>query len=76
MRATASGFVYHQGAIWGGLMAPVLTYFAVEMNMGFAMPMMISTTVFLVLVIIAVLLGPETKGKHLTADLEVVKAAD
>ena len=37
------------------------------------MPMMISTTVFLVLVIIAVVLGPETKGKHLTADLEVIR---
>jgi len=46
------------------------------MNMGFAMPMLISTTVFLVLVAIAVLLGPETKGKHLTADIEVFKAAD
>ena len=60
----------------GGLVAPVLTYFAIEMNMGFAMPMLISTSVFLVLVAIAVLLGPETKGKHLTADLEVFKAAD
>jgi SHS family lactate transporter-like MFS transporter len=76
VRATASGFVYHQGAIWGGLVAPVLTYFAIEMNMGFAMPMLISTTVFLVLVAITVLLGPETKGKHLTADIEVFKAAD
>jgi MFS transporter, SHS family, lactate transporter len=76
VRATASGFVYHQGAIWGGLVAPVLTYFAIEMNMGFAMPMLVSTSVFLVLVTIAVLFGPETKGKHLTADLEVFKAAD
>jgi SHS family lactate transporter-like MFS transporter len=72
VRATASGFVYHQGAIWGGLVAPVLTYFAIEMKMGFAMPMMISTTVFLIIVIIAVALGPETKGKKLTADLEVL----
>ena len=76
VRATASGFVYHQGAIWGGLVAPVLTYFAVQMNMGFAMPMMISTTLFLFIVIIAVLLGPETKGKHLTADLEIIKGAE
>jgi len=76
VRATASGFVYHQGAIWGGLVAPVLSYFAIEMKMGFALPMMVSTTVFLVLVIIAVALGPETKGKRLTADLEVIKAAD
>lgn len=71
VRATASGFVYHQGAIWGGLIAPVLTYFAVQMNMGFAMPMLISTNLFLVVVIIAVLMGPETKGKKLTADLEI-----
>ena len=35
--------------------------------------MMISTIFFLVLVIIAVFLGPETKGKTLTADLEVIK---
>jgi len=75
VRATASGFVYHQGAIWGGLVAPVLTYMAVQMGMGFAIPMMVSTIVFLVLVIIAVLLGPETKGKHLTADLEVIESA-
>jgi len=73
VRATASGFVYHQGAIWGGLIAPVLTYFAVQMNLGFAMPMMISTMLFLAIVIIAVWLGPETKGKHLTADLEVIE---
>ena len=76
VRATASGFVYHQGAIWGGLIAPVLTYFAVQMNMGFAMPMLISTSVFLVLVVVTVLLGPETRGKHLTADLEVIKLAE
>ena len=76
MRATASGFVYHQGAIWGGLVAPVLTYFAVQMNMGFAMPMMISTTLFLFIVIIAVFLGPETRGKHLVADLEIIRGAE
>src|SRR6266446_4379415 len=51
VRATASGFVYHQGAIWGGLVAPVLSYFAIEMKMGFAMPMMISTMLFLAMVV-------------------------
>jgi SHS family lactate transporter-like MFS transporter len=76
VRATASGFCYHQGAIWGGLVAPVLTYFAIELNMGFAMPMLVSTSVFLVLVAITVLLGPETKGQHLTADLAIPSAAD
>jgi MFS transporter, SHS family, lactate transporter len=76
VRATAAGFVYHQGAIWGGLIAPVLTYFAVQMNMGFAMPMLISTSVFLLIVIVSVLLGPETRGKHLSADLEVIRLAE
>lgn len=76
VRATASGFVYHQGAIFGGLIAPVLSYFAIEMNLGFALPMMISTTLFLVLVVVFVLMGPETKGKHLTADVEVFQAAE
>ncbi len=56
-----------------GLVVPVLTYLAVQMNFGFAMPIMISTILFLVLVVISVLLGPETKGKTLTADLEVIK---
>jgi SHS family lactate transporter-like MFS transporter len=76
VRATASGFVYHQGAIWGGLIAPVLSYYANEMKMGYALPMMVSTTVFAVLVVIFVLLGPETKGKHLTSKLEVFQPAE
>ena len=76
VRATASGFVYHQGAIFGGFIAPVLSYFANEMKMGYAAPMMISTMVFAVLVVIFVWLGPETRGKHLTANLEVFAAAD
>jgi len=59
------------GAIFGGLVAPILTYFAVEMKMGFALPMMIGTTVSLISFIIAILLGPETRGKLLTADLEL-----
>jgi len=76
VRATAAGFVYHQGAIWGGFVAPILTYYAVDMKMGFAVPMMIGTTGSLIILIIAVFLGPETRGKHLTADLEVIKVAE
>jgi hypothetical protein len=38
--------------------------------------MLIGTMGFAVLVVIFVLLGPETKGKHLTADVEVFAAAD
>jgi SHS family lactate transporter-like MFS transporter len=76
VRATASGFVYHQGAIWGGLIAPVLSYFANEMHMGYALPMMVSTMGFSVLVVIFILLGPETKGKEMTSELEVFQPAE
>jgi SHS family lactate transporter-like MFS transporter len=76
VRATASGFVYHQGAIWGGLIAPVLSYFANEMHMGYAVPMMVSTMGFSILVVIFVLLGPETKGKEMTSELEVFQPAE
>ena len=44
VRATATGFCYHQGAIFGGLVGPVLSYFATQWHMGFALPMMIGTT--------------------------------
>ena len=57
------------------MIVPIQTYMAVQMKMGFAMPMMVGTTLSLVIVVISVLLGPETKGKTLTADLEVAEAA-
>jgi MFS transporter, SHS family, lactate transporter len=71
IRASAAGFVYHQGAIWGGFVAPVLTYFAINQGMGFAQPMMIATMGGLVVLVLAVFLGPETKGKILISDLEI-----
>ncbi len=74
VRATASGFIYHQGAVWGAAVAPILTYFAVNQGMGFAKPMMYGTIGSLVVYIIAVYLGPETKGMVMTADLEVIEA--
>ena len=73
IRASAAGFVYHQGAIWGGFVAPVLTYYAVDQKMGFAMPMMYATIGSLVFLILGVYLGPETRGKVLTAELEIFK---
>lgn len=73
VRATAAGFVYHQGAVWGAAVAPLLTYFAVNQHMGFAMPMMYGTVGSLIVYVIAVALGPETKGKVMTADLEVIE---
>jgi len=76
VRATAAGFVYHQGAIWGGFVAPIIAYFAVDQQMGFAMPMLIGTASCLAILILAVFLGPETKGMELSPDIEVLKAAE
>jgi SHS family lactate transporter-like MFS transporter len=72
VRATAVGFCYHQGAIFGGLVAPVLTYIAVNYNVGFGVAMLVGTTVGLISFIIAVLLGPETKGQVFESDVIVV----
>jgi SHS family lactate transporter-like MFS transporter len=69
VRATASGFCYHQGAIFGGLMGPIIAYAAITWNLGFAIPMLIGTWVGLVSFILALLYGPETKGKQMVADL-------
>jgi SHS family lactate transporter-like MFS transporter len=69
VRATATGFCYHQGAIFGGLVGPVLAYFATSWNLGFAIPMMIGTLVGCVSIIGSVLLSPETRGRELVADV-------
>ena len=69
VRATASGFCYHQGAIFGGLVPLVLTYLATDWNLGFAIPMMIGTTVGCVSIIVSMLFSPETRGKELVADV-------
>ena len=76
VRATASAFCYHQGAILGGLVAPVLAYFALDYNLGYAVPMAVGTVVAAVSVVIALSLSPETKGQELTADLAVAGADD
>jgi SHS family lactate transporter-like MFS transporter len=71
VRATASAFCYHQGAIFGGLVPPVLVYFATTYNLGFAIPMLVSTIIAATSVVISLLLSPETKGKVLVPDLVV-----
>ena len=75
VRATASGFVYHQGAVWAAAVAPILTYFAVNQGMGFAQPMMYAAMGSVAVYIISVYLGPETKGKVMTAELEVIEVS-
>ncbi len=57
--------------MWGAFVAQVLTYFAVNQGMGFAKPMLYATVGSLVVYVIAVYLGPETKGKEMTAALEI-----
>lgn len=71
VRATAAAFTYHQGAIWGGLVGPLLVQYASSHHVALSGPILITTIVGLVIMIIAVLLGPETKGKVLVAELSV-----
>lgn len=69
VRATAAGFCYHQGALWGGAIGTVLAAWAATEPLGFAMPMLIVTIVAEIVFIIALLLGPETKGTELVSDI-------
>jgi len=45
VRATASAFCYHLGTIFGGVVPPAVTYFAVSHNLGFSIPMLIGCVV-------------------------------
>ena len=71
VRATAVGFCYHQGAIWGGLAAPLLVGYATAHHIALSAPILVTTVVCLVIFVIAVFLSPETKGKALVSDLVV-----
>ena len=73
VRATASGFCYHQGAIWAGFTGPVLAYFAVGQPLGFAVPMLISTIGAALIFIVSLLIGPETRGKVLVPQLTLLQ---
>jgi MFS transporter, SHS family, lactate transporter len=69
---TPTRLLYHQGAVWGGLVGPVLAAWA--QPPGFAIPMLIVTIVAEAVFIFALLIGLETKGKVLISDLEFVDA--
>ncbi|MBI3628971.1 MAG: hypothetical protein HY217_05210, partial [Candidatus Rokubacteria bacterium] len=62
-RAAASAFCYHQGAIFGGLVAPALTCFAINDNLGFGVPMLVGTVVGAISFVIALLLGPRPRAR-------------
>ena len=72
VRATAAGFCYHQGAIWAGFTGPVLALLAAGQPLGFAVPMLISTSGAALIFVLALLIGPETKGKVLVSQLTLV----
>jgi MFS transporter, SHS family, lactate transporter len=74
VRATASGFCYHQGAIWAGFTGPVLTYFAAGQPLGFTIPMLIATTGAAVAFVVTLLFSPETRGKELVPQLTLVES--
>jgi SHS family lactate transporter-like MFS transporter len=71
IRGTATGFCYHVGAIPGAMVPPILTYFAITWNLGFAIPMLIGTLFGLTNFVLSVAFGPETKGTEMVPDLVV-----
>jgi len=73
VRATASAFSYHVGAVAGGLVPPILTYFATDpsWNVGFAIPMLVGAMLGLFNFILALALGPETKDVEMVPDLVI-----
>ncbi|MEA2791770.1 MAG: transporter, family, lactate transporter [Acetobacteraceae bacterium] len=75
IRATAAAFCYHMGAVVGGFVPPLLTYFAIERQMGFAVPMLIGTVGGLISFVVTLFFSPETKGQIMEADLKIVSAA-
>ena len=75
VRATASGFCYHQGAIWGGLCGPLLGMWAASVG-GFAIPMMVTTVVALLVFVVALLMGPETRGTVMVSDIQLAGAGN
>ena len=73
VRATASAFCYHQGAIWAGFTGPVLTYFAITQPLGFTIPMLIATTGAAIVFVVTLLFSPETMGKEMVPELTLVE---
>jgi len=71
VRATASGFCYHQGAIWAGFTGPLLALFAASQPLGFAVPMLVSTVGAALVFVVTLLLSPETKGKVFVSQLSL-----
>jgi SHS family lactate transporter-like MFS transporter len=69
VRATAGAFVYHLGSFIAGFIPLILTGIATNFGVGFGISMLIGTIFGAVSFILAVLCGPETKGKVLDPKL-------
>jgi MFS transporter, SHS family, lactate transporter len=70
VRATASAFCDHQGAIFGGLVPLVLTFCAQYFQVGLVIPMLVGTAAA-ISVVISLLISSETKVKIVVAELQV-----
>ena len=57
------------GAIWGSFASPVVTFFAINWHLGFAIPMAIGTAVGPISLLLALSVSPETRGKDLVVDV-------
>jgi len=71
VRAAASAFCYHIGAIFGGVVPPIITLLAGYHHMGLASAMLVGTVVGAISFCLALLAGPETKGTKFDLDLMV-----
>ena len=68
IRATTSGFCYHQGAVWGSFVPLVLTYLQLNLGIDLGIGMLIGTVTGCVGVSLAALAGPETRRDALGTD--------
>src|SRR5207245_9276423 len=71
VRATAVAFCFHQGAIWGGLISPLLLLYATTYHFTLSAPTPVTTVSGLAVFLVAVLLSPETKVKVLVVVVTV-----
>jgi SHS family lactate transporter-like MFS transporter len=71
VREIASGFCFHQRAIFGGLVRSIRAYLAATWQTGFVTPMLVGMVLGAVNFILATVLTPRTKGKEIVFALRV-----
>ena len=68
-RAPRRRVLLSPGRDLGWLVAPVFAYFATTCHLGYAIPMMVGTIAAATSFAVAIIVGPETKGKEMDADV-------